>query len=273
MAIFKQLVLSLPALILALVCPAWVHAQQGNSVEAVIKSIGLSKPAITHAPEFILRDAGGGTSALVNYRGDLVLLNFWATWCEPCREEMPSIERLHRNFGSRGLTILAVNQRENAAQVTKFLRANGLSFAAPLDGDGRVAESFRIYGIPSTFLIDANGQAIGLKSGPKDWATPEVIDAVRKLIGDSPRGSTPVRVNPGPAVPLPKMLRAHAQETSAHARHETQAEAIARLAPNEEMSPPGKASLPGEFWYMIKTGGGVIGRVRGSDVESSSRAK
>ncbi|MEA2659109.1 MAG: hypothetical protein QOF64_1705, partial [Candidatus Binatota bacterium] len=144
MAIFKHLVLSLPALILALVCPAWVQAQQGNSVEAVIKSIGLSKPAITRTPEFTLRDAGGGTSALVNYRGDLVLLNFWATWCEPCREEMPSIERLHRNFGSRGLTILAVNQRENAAQVTKFLRANGLSFAAPLDGDGRVAESFRI---------------------------------------------------------------------------------------------------------------------------------
>jgi hypothetical protein len=74
-------------------------------------------------------------------------------------------------------------------------------------------------------------------------------------------------------VPLPKMLRAHAQETSAHARHETQAEAIAQLAPNEEMSPPGKASLAGEFWYMIKTGGGVIGRIRGNDVESSSRAK
>jgi hypothetical protein len=69
------------------------------------------------------------------------------------------------------------------------------------------------------------------------------------------------------------MLRAHGQETSAYARHQTQAEAIAQLAPNEEMSPPGKASLASEFWYMIKTGGGVIGRVRSSDVESSSRAK
>jgi peroxiredoxin len=273
MAIFKHLAVSLPALILALVGPAWVQAQQGNSVEAVIKSIGLTKPAITRAPEFTLRDAGGGTSALVNYRGDLVLLNFWATWCEPCREEMPSIERLHRNFGSRGLTILAVNQREHAVQVTKFLRANGLSFAAPLDGDGRVAESFRIYGIPSTFLIDANGQAIGLKSGPKDWATPEVIDVVRKLIGDGTRGSTPVRANPKPALPLLEMLRAHAQETSAYARHERRAEAVARLVPNVGIRPLVKASLTGEFWYMNKTGIDVIGRVRGNDVESSSRAK
>ena len=207
MAIFKQLAVSLPALILTLVRPAWVQAQQGNSVEAVIKSIGLSKPAIVRAPEFTLRDAGGGTSALVNYRGDLVLLNFWATWCGPCREEMPSIELLQRNFAGRGLTVLAVNQRENAAQVSKFLRANGLSFAAPLDENGRVAESFRIYGIPSTFLIDANGQAIGLKAGPKDWATPEVADAVRNLFGDGTRGSAPVRVIPKSAVPLPAMLR------------------------------------------------------------------
>ena len=271
MVIFKRIAVALHTLILALVCGAPVQAQQGNTVEGVIKSIGLSKPVITRAPEFTLRDAAGGTSALVNYRGDLVLVNFWATWCGPCREEMPSMERLHRSFGGRGLTVLAVNQRERAAQVTKFLRANGLSFAAPLDGDGRVAESFRIFGIPSTFLIDANGQTIGLKSGPKDWATREVMDAVRKLIGDGNRGSTPVRVNPEPALPLPELLRAHAQRTSVYARHEAQAEAIAQLAPHEEMTPLGKASAPGEFWYMVKTNNGVIGWVRGSDVESSSR--
>ncbi|MGH7872894.1 MAG: TlpA family protein disulfide reductase [Candidatus Binatia bacterium] len=198
MAVFKCIAISLLALIFVLVCGAPVQAQQGNSVEAVIKSMGLSKPAIMRAPEFTLREAGGGTSSLVDYRGNLVLVNFWATWCAPCREEMPSMERLQGNFGGRGLTVLAVNERENAAEVNKFLRATGLSFVAPLDLDGRVAESFRIYGIPSTFLIDANGQTIGLKSGPKDWATREVMDGIGKLIGDGRRGSIPVRVNLAP---------------------------------------------------------------------------
>lgn len=195
---FKRIAVSLAALIVIFLCRAPVQAQQVNAVEAIIKSMGLSKPAMMRAPEFTLREAGGGTSSLVDYRGNLVLVNFWATWCAPCREEMPSMERLQGNFGGRGLTVLAVNERENAAEVNKFLRANGLNLVAPLDLDGRVAESFRIYGIPSTFLIDANGQTIGLKSGPKDWATREVMDGIGKLIGDGRRGSIPVRVKLAP---------------------------------------------------------------------------
>ena len=206
--------------------------------------MGLSKPAMMGAPEFTLREAGGGTSSLVNYRGTLVLVNFWATWCAPCREEMPSMERLQRIFGGRGLTVLAVNERESATQVNNFFRANGLSLVAPLDLDGRVAQSFRIYGIPSTFLVDANGQTIGLKSGPKDWATREVMDAMGKLIGEGPRGSTPVRVNLEPATPLPDLLRAHTRGTSVYARLKAEAEGLAQLAASEQMSSLGKASAP-----------------------------
>ena len=77
----------------------------------------MTKPAIGSAPDFTLRDADGGTVGLSGYRGNLLLLNFWATWCGPCREEMPSMEQLSRNFGGQGFTILAINQRENAALV------------------------------------------------------------------------------------------------------------------------------------------------------------
>src|SRR4030095_3963005 len=135
------------------------------SVGELLKSIGLAKPALSRAPDFNLRDAGGGTSSLTAHRGSLVLLNFWATWCGPCREEMPSMDQLSRNFGGQGLVVVAVNQRESAAQVSKFMKTNRLSFSTPLDTDGRVAASYRVFGIPATYLIDGSGQPIGTKYG------------------------------------------------------------------------------------------------------------
>jgi peroxiredoxin len=266
----KLIVGLLAFIILVLVSAATARAQQGKSVEELVKSIGLSKPAITYAPDFNLRNASGGTGALSSYRGDWMLVNFWATWCEPCREEMPSMERLHRAFGGRGLTVLALNERESAVQVAKFLNANGLSFIALLDSNGRVAESFRVFGIPSTFLVGPGGQALGLKSGPKDWATRDVLEAMRQLVGAGGRGSTPAPVNFKPAAPLPERLRARPQGTIVYAGHDAQSDALVSLSANEEVIPLGKASAPGEFWYMVKSKNGVTGWVRGGDVEVGS---
>ena len=176
------------ALVVALMAalPVRSSAQQAKSpasVDALLKSIGLSKPAMSGAPDFNLLDTNGSPVGLSGYRGKLVLLNFWATWCGPCREEMPSMEQLRRNFGEQGLAVLAINQRENSALVNKFVKTHGLNFTTPLDTTGRVAGYYRVYGIPVSYLIDANGQAIGMKSGPMDWAAPAVVDVFRKLIG------------------------------------------------------------------------------------------
>jgi peroxiredoxin len=228
---------------------------------------------MTRAPDFNLRDSNGGLASLAGYRGNLLLLNFWATWCGPCSEEMPSMEQLSRNFGGQGFAVVAVNQKENAALVNKFMKTHGLNFAIPLDTDGRVAASYRVYGIPVTYLIDGNGQAIGMKSGPRDWAAREVIDAFRKLIGEGGGGSMAGSMDLEPAVPLPNMLRAKAAGILVRSQQDTQSETIGKLESGEELVPLGKVSGAGEYWYMVKTRSGMMGWVRGADVEEIRRTK
>jgi thiol-disulfide isomerase/thioredoxin len=264
--------------VLALVtmAPRCIWAQQSKAagtVDELLKSIGLSKPAMARAPDFNLRDANGGLTSLGGYRGSLLLLNFWATWCGPCREEMPSMEQLSRNFGSQGFAVVAVNQRENAALVNKFMKTHGLNFATPLDADGRVSASYRVYGIPVTYLIDGNGQAIGMKSGPKDWASREVIEAFRKLIGDGAGGSMAGNMDLEPAMPMPNVLRAKAAGILVRSQQDAHSEAIGKLDSGEELVPLGKVSGAGEFWYMVKTKSGAMGWVRGGDVDEIRKVK
>jgi thiol-disulfide isomerase/thioredoxin len=266
-------------LIVALVAlaPASSSAQRSKaatSVDELLKSIGLSKPAMSSAPDFNLLDTNGSPVGLSGYRGKFVLLNFWATWCGPCKEEMPSMEELSRSFGGQGLAVLAINQRENAALVNKFMKTQGLNFTTPLDTTGRVAGYYRVYGIPVSYVIDRSGQAIGMKSGPMNWATPAVVDAFRKLIGDSNRGSVSAgSMDFEPAKPLPSSLRAKAGDISLRGQHDTQAEIVGKVGRGEELVPLGKVSGAGEFWYMVKTESGAVGWVRGGDVEESVARK
>jgi len=237
------------------------------SADDLLKSIGMTKPALAKAPDFTLRDAGGGTVSLSGYRGNLLLLNFWATWCGPCREEMPSMEQLSRNFGGQGFTILAVNQKESAAQVTKYMKTHGLNFSAPLDLDGRVNTAYRVYGIPVTYLIDGGGNAIGMKSGPRDWAGRDVVDVFRKLIGESASGIVGGSLELEPITPMPSALRAKGGALLVRSQQDPFSEAVAKLPPNEEVTPIAKASGASEFWYMVRTKSGAIGWVRGAEVE------
>jgi len=264
------------AMVIALIALAPIRplAQQSkpvSSVDVLLKSIGLKKPAMTGAPDFNLLDSNGGPVALSAYRGKLVLLNFWATWCGPCREEMPSMENLSRNFDGQGLAVLAINQRENTALVNKFMKTHGLNFITPLDTTGRVAGYYRVYGIPVSYLIDANGQAIGMKSGPMDWATSAVVDVFRKLIGAGNSGGASLgSMELEPATPLPSKLRARADGVVVRGHQDTVSEVMGKLARDEEIIPLGKVSGAGEFWYMVKTKSGAIGWVRGGDVEESA---
>src|SRR5688572_6305788 len=233
------------AMVIALIALAPIRplAQQSkpvSSVDVLLKSIGLKKPAMTGALDFNLLDSNGGPVALSAYRGKLVLLNFWATWCGPCREEMPSMENLSRNFDGQGLAVLAINQRENTALVNKFMKTHGLNFITPLDTTGRVAGYYRVYGIPVSYLIDANGQAIGMKSGPMDWASPAVVNVFRKLVGD--RGDAGAAMALEPAKPLPAALRAKSDGVVIRGQQDTLAEAVGKIDRSEELLPFGKVS-------------------------------
>jgi peroxiredoxin len=226
------------------------------------------------AADFTLRDATGNAVTLSASRGSPVFLNFWATWCGPCREEMPSMERLYRELGGQGLRMLAVNEKESAAQVANFIRGYGLSFPALLDTDGKVASAYRVWGLPATYLIDGTGRIIGMKSGPKEWASRDVVDAFRRLLGDSSNsaGVTGSLVS-GPVELLPAMLRVKSQVGSLHAQQDSQSEVIAKLGREEEVIPMGRASGSGESWYMVRTKNGAIGWMKANDVEETTKTK
>lgn len=262
------------ASILALMWVATVDsfAQQDKvaaSVDPWIKSIGLSRPAMSNAPDFNLLDTHGRPVGLSAYRGKMVLLNFWATWCGPCREEMPSMEQLNRSFGDQGFTVIAINQKEDPALVARFMKTHGLNFTTALDTTGRVAGYYRVYGIPVSYLIDTEGNAIGMKSGPMDWAAPAVLEVFRKLVGEGKKGGAGGMMDLEPAKPLPRMLRARADGLWIRRQPEVQSESIGQPARAEELKPLGKVSGAGEFWYLVRTRSGAVGWVRGAEVEDA----
>lgn len=243
------------------------------SVDKWVKSIGLSKPAMSNAPDFNLLDSNGRPVGLSGYRGRMVLLNFWATWCGPCREEMPSMEQLNRSFGDQGFAVIAINQREDPALVARFMKTHGLNFTAALDTTGRVAGYYRVYGIPVSYLIDAEGRAIGMKSGPMDWAAPAVLEGFRKLIGEGTKGDAGGMMDLEPTKPLPRLLRARAAGLIIRRQPDVQSESIGQPERGEELNPLGKVSGAGEFWYLVRTKSGAVGWVRGGDIEYAGQRR
>jgi peroxiredoxin len=253
-------------------------SQQQNAraaVDDLFRKAGISKVNQGGAAaDFTLRDLNGNGVTLSGYRGNLVFLNFWATWCGPCREEMPSMERLYRQLGGQGLAMLAVNEKESGAQVVKFMRSYGLSFPALLDSDGKVSSAYRVWGLPTTYLIDANGRVVGMKSGSKEWASREMVDAIKRLLGETSNstGATGSLVA-GPVEPLPAMLRVKSQVGGLYVQQDALSEIIAKLGREEEVVPMGKASGASEAWYMVKTKSGQIGWLKANDVEETTKTK
>ena len=112
----------------------------------------------------------GGPLALSDLRGKTVFLNFWATWCEPCLEEMPAMERLAQTYRARGLVVLALSaDREGASVVRPFIKRHGLTFQVGLDPTQAVARSYRVWALPSTFILDRTGARVFQAQGARDW--------------------------------------------------------------------------------------------------------
>jgi peroxiredoxin len=143
--------------------------------------IRLAKPS--RATGFSLPGPTGGAVSLQDHRGSVVLLNFWATWCPPCKEEMPSMERLYRRFRSRGFAILAISlDAGDPGKVAAFVKALGLTFPVGLDGRGEVASLYKIRGLPGSFLIDRSGHIVAVAMGPRDWDSPAAHAVVEGLL-------------------------------------------------------------------------------------------
>ncbi len=135
------------------------------------------------APDFELKDVNGQIVRLSEFKGQVVILNFWATWCPPCREEMPSMEALHRKFADKGLVMIAVNVEENGPQlVPDFLRSNPYSFRILYDNEARVQNLYKVFRYPETFIIDRNGNIVDKVIGSHDWMRGEAYKLVDFLL-------------------------------------------------------------------------------------------
>ena len=133
------------------------------------------------APAFIVTDLNGKTWRLQDLRGRAVLINFWATWCEPCRAEMPSLQALaDQNVGK--LVVLAVNLKESEPTITRFVQRTGLSLPVVRDADGATARAWGVSIYPSTVLIDARGRVRSVVRGEVDWLGTDAWAMVAPLI-------------------------------------------------------------------------------------------
>ncbi len=134
-----------------------------------------ARPEVGHlAPDFTLPSLDGQTVRLSDLRGKAVLLNFWATWCAPCRLEMPTIDKAYQEYKSRGLEILAVSLDAGSNSVVKhFMQELKLDFPVLLDPDMEVLRLYRQFSIPATFLIDKQGIVRHRELGYRDWTDPE----------------------------------------------------------------------------------------------------
>ena len=118
------------------------------------------------APDLRLPLADGGEVDLADYRGQVLLLNFWATWCAPCTAEMPAIDRVYQAHRERGFAVLAIDVQERDEQVVDFLERLGVTFPSAIDRTGEIARLYRATGLPTTFLIDRDGVIRDVRVGP-----------------------------------------------------------------------------------------------------------
>ncbi len=136
------------------------------------------------AANFHLKDLDGHTVSLASLRGKVVFLNIWATWCGPCREEMPSMEALFNDFKNRkDFVMLAVSQDQMGREaVAPYVRRNGYHFEILLDPENQLGESYGITGVPETFIIDRKGRIVAHHMGAFDWSRDEVRQALEELL-------------------------------------------------------------------------------------------
>ena len=146
--------------------------------------LGVTTPKVRlKAPSFTLNRLGGGKASLADFTGKVVLLNFWATWCAPCRKEMPAMQRLWEGYRKQGLVIVAVAaDRGDAEHVASFVDKLGLTYPILLDPTGTVRNRYEVVGLPMSYLIGRDGKISGRVIGTTKWDSPQAFALVEHLL-------------------------------------------------------------------------------------------
>lgn len=145
----------------------------------------VEKPAAegNYAPDFTLKDLNGQEVQLSSLKGKVVLVNFWATWCPPCREEIPSMMKLNQAMQGKPFQMLAISIDEGGKEdVERYFKKQGVSLPTLLDTDGKVSKRYGTTGVPETFVLNSKGLIVKKVIGPMDWGSPQVVAALDELI-------------------------------------------------------------------------------------------
>ncbi len=133
-------------------------------------------------PALSLKDLEGAAQSLQAHRGKVVVLNFWATWCEPCRDEMPSLNKLKQSFDGKPVVVLGVNVGEGEGRIKAFLDKVPVEFPVLLDRDAAASRVWKVRMLPATFILDREGRIRYSHAGERDWDAPEVRAKVTALL-------------------------------------------------------------------------------------------
>jgi peroxiredoxin len=159
-------------------------ADQG-ALAPLLKTLDLhdyaSRPA---PPHFSGSTLDARPLSIAGYRGSVIILNFWASWCLECRPEMPGLERLLREFSSRGLAVIGVNAREDKEAARRYAMELGLTFPLVLDRSGAINTLYGVVGLPTTFVIGRDGRAIGFAVGPREWESAAARALIAALLAE-----------------------------------------------------------------------------------------
>jgi peroxiredoxin len=147
---------------------------------AGLRAVDESRPVA----DFQLPNLDGLLLRLQDQRGKVVLLNFWATWCPPCLEEMPLMNQLYQSLRQQPFVMWAVAMKEDHAKVAPFMAKHRFHFTALLDRDGAVSGAYKLRGLPTTYLIDCHGMIVGLARGPQAWTSEAVRALLTELLSD-----------------------------------------------------------------------------------------
>lgn len=149
------------------------------------------------APQFNVPSLDGGQLNLDQYQGKYLLVNFWATWCGPCKVEMPSLESLYRKFKHRNFAMIAISNDIFGAQVVQpYIQSQNYSFPVGLDPKLKVSNQFGVISLPTTFLIDPQGKIIGVLNGAENWMEPKTLLYFDQLLQTPAKASESAQTSP-----------------------------------------------------------------------------
>ncbi len=162
-------------------------AAAGPSTASASDELLMPMPEAPLAPDFELSGPNGETYRLSDFLGRPLIVNFWATWCPPCRAEMPAMQRAWQQLEPEGIGLIAINVGEEADAVSAFLEQVPVSFPLPLDTDSKVTQRWPLRGLPTTFVMAPDGRLVYKATGEREWDDPAVLELVRALKTDETR--------------------------------------------------------------------------------------